>query len=40
LPIMEEQGLHIAPRADVVAELNSRLPSLRQGAAQLLAASA
>ena len=40
LPIMEEQGLHIAPRADVLAELNSRLPSLRQNAAHLLAASA
>jgi radical SAM superfamily enzyme YgiQ (UPF0313 family) len=40
LPIMEEQGLHIAPRADVLAELNSRLPSLRQSAARLVAASA
>ncbi len=40
LPLMEAQGLHIAPRADVVAELNSRLPSLRQSAAHLLAASA
>jgi radical SAM superfamily enzyme YgiQ (UPF0313 family) len=40
LPIMEEQGLHIAPQADVLAELNSRLPSLRQSAAYLVAASA
>ena len=40
LPIMEEQGLHIAPQADVLAELNSRLPSLRQSTAHLIAASA
>lgn len=33
LPIMAEHGEHIAPEADVLAELHSRLPSLRQAAA-------
>ena len=40
LPIMAEQGEHIASEADVLAELNARLPSLRHGAAHLAAASA
>jgi radical SAM superfamily enzyme YgiQ (UPF0313 family) len=40
LPIMAEHGFQIAPQADVLAELNSRLPSLRKGTAQLAAAGA
>jgi len=40
LPIMAEHGIQIAPQADVFAELNSRLPSLRKGTAQLAAAGA
>jgi len=40
LPIMAEYGEHIAAEADVLAELNARLPSLRHGAAHLAAASA
>jgi radical SAM superfamily enzyme YgiQ (UPF0313 family) len=39
LPIMAELGEPIAAAADVLAELNARLPSLRQGAASLAAAS-
>jgi anaerobic magnesium-protoporphyrin IX monomethyl ester cyclase len=39
LPIMEEQGERIAPRAEVLAELAARLPSLRQGGAVPLAAA-
>jgi radical SAM superfamily enzyme YgiQ (UPF0313 family) len=40
LPIMAEQGEHIASQAEVLAELNARLPSLRHGAAHLAAATA
>jgi anaerobic magnesium-protoporphyrin IX monomethyl ester cyclase len=40
LPIMAEHGFQIAPQADVLAELNSRLPSLRKGTAQVAAAGA
>jgi radical SAM superfamily enzyme YgiQ (UPF0313 family) len=40
LPIMEEQGEYVAAEAEVLAELNARLPALRQGAAQLVAAGA
>jgi radical SAM superfamily enzyme YgiQ (UPF0313 family) len=40
LPIMTELGEHIAPEADVLAELDSRLPSLRQSAAQSVAVGA
>ncbi len=40
LPIMAEHGFQIAPQADVAAELNSRLPSLRKGTAQVAAAGA
>jgi radical SAM superfamily enzyme YgiQ (UPF0313 family) len=40
LPIMAEHGEYIAPEADVLAELNARLPSLRQVAAQRAAVSA
>jgi radical SAM superfamily enzyme YgiQ (UPF0313 family) len=40
LSIMAEHGEHIAPEADVLAELNARLPPLRHGTAHLAAASA
>jgi radical SAM superfamily enzyme YgiQ (UPF0313 family) len=40
VPIMAEHGFQIAPQADVLAELNSRLPSLRQATAQVAAAGA
>lgn len=40
LPIMAEHGFQIAPQADVLAALNSRLPSLRKGTAQVAAAGA
>jgi len=40
LPIMAEHGFQIAPEADVLAELDSRLPSLRQATAQVAAAGA
>jgi radical SAM superfamily enzyme YgiQ (UPF0313 family) len=40
LPIMAEQGEYIAAEAEVRAELNARLPSLRQGCAQVAAAGA
>jgi radical SAM superfamily enzyme YgiQ (UPF0313 family) len=41
LPIMAEHGLEIASQAEVVAELNARLPSARPGgAAQVAAAGA
>lgn len=40
LPIMEEQGLHIASKQEVLAELAARLPSLRHGAASPAAATA
>jgi radical SAM superfamily enzyme YgiQ (UPF0313 family) len=40
LPIMAEHGEHIAAEGDVLAELQSRLPSLRQAAARPAAVSA
>jgi hypothetical protein len=40
VPIMAEHGFQIAPQADVLTELNSRLPSLRQATAQVAAAGA
>lgn len=40
LPIMAEHGFQIAPHADVVAELNSRLPALRKETARVAAAGA
>jgi len=40
LPIMTEHGFQIASQAEVLAELNSRLPSLRKATAQVAAAGA
>jgi hypothetical protein len=40
LPIMAEQGQHIAREDEVLAELTSRLPALKRDAAQPAAASA
>jgi hypothetical protein len=37
---MAEHGFQIAPQADVLAELDSRLPALRKATAQVAAAGA